>query len=716
MNVKTEVNSALRWRFDINAFRLIGRELITDRVTAVFELVKNCYDANAENVSIEFYNVSKLNNSSSKIIIRDDGHGMSFADIKDKWMVVGTASKRNKLYSPKPYNRRYVGEKGIGRFAVDKLGGKLKIATKVEGEDKKLNIEINWEKYEELSIREKELTLFTEIDNTYSYEEANFDTHGTELIIHSIHEIWTRKDINRLYRELTKIINPFYPINPPFNIFLYSNEFEDFNVRLKSKIKGKKVIADKVRFASHTAHITYNLQEKWQESLDFNRDKGEIIVKNIPIKSFGPIKIWLYYFDEEAKRRFNREFKNIDERIDGVKIYRDGLITTPFAEFESHPDKKRDILGIDKRLRRDIFNRLNTRDVIGIVNTTKENNPLIIDATNRQDFVDNSEYRELKDFIIKQLDVFAELRKYEREKIKENVDAGLTNANNELNGFIQAIEKLEKDFPNLEALLKPLKRQARGLKKTVREGVKEHKKAQKEFQRKENIYLSLMSLQDYATHISHAVRTSLGKIKRMAEFFMDKFPNQQYDQYFKEYANSIYSEMITLEKVTNFMLSYASSNLDFEEFSIKALVKKVMCSSHKNIFEMEGIRPIVEFRDDFVLTFNKKFFEDVLANLISNSIKALKGRKNKIIKCEGYSENDQFVLLVSDNGEGIPKEIRDQAFDLYFTTTAEFGGAGLGLYIVRTRIEAMKGKVEFIDSEFGQVGSTIKITLPFNKK
>ena len=46
----------LRWKFDISAFRLIGRDLITDRVTALFELVKNCYDANANVVSVHFNN------------------------------------------------------------------------------------------------------------------------------------------------------------------------------------------------------------------------------------------------------------------------------------------------------------------------------------------------------------------------------------------------------------------------------------------------------------------------------------------------------------------------------------------------------------------------------------------------------------------------------------------------------------------------------------
>ena len=51
---------SLKWRFDVSAFRLIGRDLITDRVTAVYDLVKNCYDANATSVEVVLDQVSSL--------------------------------------------------------------------------------------------------------------------------------------------------------------------------------------------------------------------------------------------------------------------------------------------------------------------------------------------------------------------------------------------------------------------------------------------------------------------------------------------------------------------------------------------------------------------------------------------------------------------------------------------------------------------------------
>ena len=101
MNEGDSEDKKLKWRFDISTFRLIGRELITDRITALFELVKNCYDANATRVDVVFENVSYDNavvddttkevrvNPGSKIVIEDNGYGMSFEDIRDKWMVIG---------------------------------------------------------------------------------------------------------------------------------------------------------------------------------------------------------------------------------------------------------------------------------------------------------------------------------------------------------------------------------------------------------------------------------------------------------------------------------------------------------------------------------------------------------------------------------------------------------------------------------------------------
>lgn len=195
-------NRILKWRFDVSTFRLIGRDLITDRVTALFELVKNCYDANAQHVNVIFENVG-AGKSQSVIRIEDDGYGMSFEDIRDKWMVIGTSSKRVNPYSPEPYHRKCVGEKGIGRFAVDKLGDNVSIITKKSGAEKWLKVDIDWSSYYQDSEDEYDLRLFTDIENAYSYRDASdLKVSGTKLVITSIREPWTKKEIEHLMREI----------------------------------------------------------------------------------------------------------------------------------------------------------------------------------------------------------------------------------------------------------------------------------------------------------------------------------------------------------------------------------------------------------------------------------------------------------------------------------------------------------------------------------
>ena len=525
-----ENKNTLHWRFDVSTFRLIGRELITDRVTALFELVKNCYDANSQKVSIEFQNVASGTNS--EIIIRDDGIGMSFEDIKDKWMVVGTASKRRDAYSAAPYKRRLVGEKGIGRFAVDKLGGKVLIQTKQKGESKILNVEINWEEYQTLSEKQQ-ISLFTDVGNEYWFVDTDkIDAHGTKLIIKSVRDQWSKDNIERLCKELTKIVSPFHPVNPPFNIYVSSNEFKEFDGR-------NPVKSDVIDFYSHKGTIGFYLGEKgiddeesYQEVLKFDSQTGNFVVEKEKIGSFGPVRMTIYYFNRVAKKRFADYYKlkeDDDTRVDGIKIYRDGIITTPFAEAESNRHKKRDILGIDKRLWQDTFDRIGTREILGTIEITKENNPEIIDSTNRQDFVDNKQFQELKEFIVRHLDVFSELKIFERKQNRiENV-VSLEKAKNDTQSFKKTIREIEtkisKSFPELLPSITKLKDEANSLEKSVNKGVKDQKEEIKEIQRKENIYLSLMSLQDYATQIAHAVKTALSSIKDMAEYFKDNFPN-----------------------------------------------------------------------------------------------------------------------------------------------------------------------------------------------
>ena len=703
----------LRFNFDVSTFRLLGRELITDRITALFELVKNCYDANSDKVVLTFHNVSKIG-TDSFICIADDGLGMSLDDIRNKWMVIGTNSKRVNKVSPAPYNRKVVGEKGVGRFAVEKLGSKVRIETSQRGTSQKVILDLDWRKYDEIANSQdknsisKRTPFFTEIDNECRIVPCTVEEHGTiiKIDLGLIEQTWSRLDIERAYSELSKLVSPILKPTYPFRIIFNSNEYEEYSDRdVKNDFN--------INTAHHYILNAFESDEgKRQEFLFFNEKAERIQVRNYAVRSFGPVSMEFFYLDKNEIRKYKTAYKG--DRIDGIIIYRDGIITTPFAENESSLEKKRDILGIDKRRYSGFFDKISSNNLIGYLNITKEDNPKIKDATNRQDFIECKEYSDLKSYIIEQIQTLERYLAFEKKKDAIRTISKLVDANSQLTEISGIISQMsENASPEVKSRLTEIDRKARNVQRHVSKGIQQYEKLKEDAERKEDLFLSLLSLQDYAAELSHMVKTTLGNIKSMAEFFNTDFPNPTYNAVFADYAKSIYTEMEKLFTAVKFMLSYASSGSDFETFGVFSMIKYLFNTIYKERLEREGIKTILEYSQELYVTHNRKFFEDIFENLLSNSVKALRYSEDKIIKCTGFVESDRMSIRFSDNGCGIPRDEWETIFEIFKTTTQNEGGAGIGLFTVKKRIEALKGEIRVIEPEYPEHGSTFLITLPF---
>jgi signal transduction histidine kinase len=701
----------LKWNFDVSTFRLLGRELITDRITALFELVKNCYDANADTTTLIFHNTDSLTDDSS-VTIKDDGLGMSLNDIRYKWMVVGTNSKRKERTSPAPYNRTVVGEKGVGRFAVEKLGSKVTIETTQKGTSRKITLELDWTSYETLSNTQnnpdgRKPTYFTDVENNCWISTCPLEEQGTtiKIFFKRADQLWSEADIDRAYSELSKLVSPLYKPTYPFKIVICSNIYSKYQ---KTEVINNFAIDTKHHYVLNCVKDRGQLV---QQQLFFNSESGEVIIRNTDICSFGPVSMDFYYLDKADIRKYKTAYKG--SRIDGIIIYRDGIITTPFAETEEKSDKKRDILGIDKRRYSGFFDKISSNNLVGFLNITKEGNPLIKDATNRQDFIDCTEYRELKAFIIDQIEVIERYLSYWKKKDSEASINKLQVANNQLSRISDTLNEIYDDVsPEVRTQLKKIDRRTKAVQRDISKGIRHVEQLKQESERKEDLFLSLLSLQDYAAELSHMVKTTIGNIKSMAEFFKTDFPNPEYDDIFKDYATSIYNEMEKLSIGVKFMLSYATSGSDFETFEVFSLIKYLFERIYKDRFDRAGIHTILEYSQELKITHNKKFFEDIFENLISNSVKALKNTSDKVIKCTGTVAKDKMTIRFSDNGCGIPKNDWERIFEIFKTTTQNDGGAGIGLFTVRKRIEALQGEIKVVEPEYTP-GATFLITLPF---
>lgn len=705
----------LKWRFDVSTFQLIGRELITDRVTALFELVKNSYDANARKVSVIFENVQPSKDNpevpvlGSRITIKDDGYGMTLSDVRDKWMVIGTSSKRKERISPSPFNRRCVGEKGIGRFAVDKLGSKVNIITKKAGETQWLKVEIDWNRYSKL-MEADGISLFTDIENSYSYIPAeDIEESGTSLVITDVREPWVKGDIEHFINESARITSPFVRLNPSFRVLTIAGEYgiKDYGISNTSDLS----------LATLSYEISYN--EGKQESLQYNALTHTIDKVLIPLRIFGGVNFKIYYFEPNDRDKYRKKYKY--DPIDGVKIYRDGMLTTPFVETEKDSNNKRDILGIDKRVWANIFDKISSRQFIGVLDITKDDNPKIIDATNRQDFLDNEEYKDLKSFIILQLEALEGYRKWTREQLKDKSHHEIAEAQSQVSQFVTTISEIAQAYPQLNESLKPLEVAAKSVDKAFSKAVKLQKESEREFQRKENTYLGIISLRAFSIDIAHSVRTAISKIKSDARFFMEHYPNPLLEDKFLQYAKEMHEVMTTLSRIVDYELSFSQSNVEFEKLHLAKFIREEFARWQENLKAHHVKIDLGNMDDGILLNTNRQFIVEILDNLIDNSIKAMANSELKTIKVSLYEEvekskdkieRDDVKIVFSDTGCGIPLEKREWVFGLYNTTTETQGGAGVGLYIVRARVNSLKGKVTIADSEFGSIGTTFEISIP----
>ena len=187
----------------------LGDQLIKNENIAVLELVKNSYDADARNVIIKMERVNEK--GGGRIEILDDGIGMDEDVIKNAWLEPGSDYKA-KIYKSKKLSTKYkrlpIGEKGIGRFGVHKLGDKIELITRQKDNDE-IVVEIDWQEFAKNKYLEK--AEFEVIGRTPEYFKRH--RHGTRIIITQLRVAWDRRMVRDLYRALFTLSSPFKTVD-----------------------------------------------------------------------------------------------------------------------------------------------------------------------------------------------------------------------------------------------------------------------------------------------------------------------------------------------------------------------------------------------------------------------------------------------------------------------------------------------------------------------
>lgn len=340
---------------------IIGRDLVTNEFVALFELVKNSFDAGATRVDIEF------DIEDNSIAVVDDGHGMTRADIRDKWLFVAYSEKA--LLDPDSYRDKirtagqFAGSKGIGRFACDTLGERLELYTVVEGEISISKLEIDWTRFEQDSTEEfqnVDVALGTVDSFPKIYNAEPPTTHGTVLVIKNARQRWDEDSIRRLRRDLAKLIDPF-GTTKHVSVSTWILDGSDKAIDGVDGPVGNQ-IAELLEEKTSFIEVIINNGKIESTLIDRGR-KIYAIREPSPYEEISDshIKGKIYFLNRSAKHTFTARMGVRPIEFGSVFLFLNGFRIFPIGEeFD-------DTFGLNRRKQQGQSRYLGTRDVIGRV-------------------------------------------------------------------------------------------------------------------------------------------------------------------------------------------------------------------------------------------------------------------------------------------------------------------------------------------------------------
>ena len=395
----TEKDNNLEFKISTGLKNILGKELITNDIIAMFELVKNSYDAGSTKVSIVFDNID--DSEKATITIIDDGSGMSLEDIKNKWLFIAYSEKKNNPEITDYRNkitRRVAGAKGVGRFSCDRLGSKLTLISKKEDNPKTYKLEFDWSKYEGDDSREFESILIP-------YEESsdwNFDkNHGTCLLIKNLRESWDRTTIIELKRSLMKLVNPSYGGGAsPFVIeIICPTEMSNDRKTREDRNKVNGIIINDVieKLNIRTTSLCVKIAEDGKTISTTLVDRGEMIFiikeEKKGYDELHDIEFSIFYLNRSAKVGFTKAMGIQPVRYGSIFIYKNGFRIYPYGEPGA------DVFNIDKRKAQGYNRYLGTRDLMGRIEIHGGNSGFIEPTSRAGGFLGTEAVKQLQKFL-----------------------------------------------------------------------------------------------------------------------------------------------------------------------------------------------------------------------------------------------------------------------------------------------------------------------------
>jgi len=665
----------LTFRVKPRLLTLLGDQLIRDASLAVFELVKNAYDADATSCVVSLEAIDDPARAS--IAIEDDGSGMNADTLRNVWMVIATdfrkAQREKNARTPK-FNRYPLGEKGLGRLSVHKLGRVIRLITRTRG-GQEISLELDWDEIEAAKDLDSAAVRFA-VREPRAFRGSK---HGTRIEVARLRETWSRGELRKLHRAVNSLRSPF---KGP----------EDFQVSLKVSdlapdnqdwLKGMFTAADANRCALYhvrgsieggqgsfqytfTPPSDYSQKLQRRQHRETNvplakRESRKVVPIDLSEHKIGKVEFdfWLFDRDPAVLRAVTSDVKGLKDYLDengGIRVYRDGIRVYDFGE------PGNDWLNLDLRRVNTPTARTSNNQILGALRLNAKESGDLREKTNREGFIESKAYADFRDAVISILTQVEAEKSKDQRRVREAFGRGTG----------------KKVFEKLTEVREILERKG-----MLAEVEPQLKAAEKE-------------LETYRDQLLHAAVPGLtiGMMLHGAEKILDELRAATK----KGASPSRISELVdrlyrAMRPVTNLLKSPAPGKT-----SASILIKEAIFSAELRLKRhgitlingMEGGAP------DFKVEGSKQMLVASITNLIDNSIHWLESKnpKRKFLYLGTSNDlDDGPAIIAGDNGPGFGDDDPEDLIAPFFTRRN--GGMGLGLYIVSEVMRVNKGRIVF---------------------
>lgn len=712
----------------------LGRESISSSIVAIFELIKNSYDADAENVDLIF--------SSNSLCIKDNGHGMSKDQLVNDWLTIGTKSKLDYSRSKKK-KRILTGEKGLGRLGIDRICEKLTLETKSTQDDFFYRLVIQWDRYKKNignSLSQITHELF-KVPISLS-EDFSKETQGTILKLDGLKDDWYYNDAEMLItlkKELTLLISPFEGIND-FNVSMISGLNDD---KIDGTISSEKYLTaaewiidaeidnDKVsiQMTSPFHKKTFSLENvEWSNWLKGRKDKP----------SCGSLKLKFYFYLPKKRRNkidfSSKEITEFTTNNCGVRIYRDKFRVLPYGSPNGEGDwltlqhrRAKEPAGIKRRTW-----KVGLHQVVGAVFISKEENELLIDQTNREGIVEEEPFFDLRAFALNVIQWF-ESKRYEFEQLSVDDDKPRSSQKkevNKLNFEINSEIKELKDLVSTKGSVSSVIKKVSQLEEKISNKEKAAEKYEEMLEQELDMLSNLASIGILTVTFGHESLEQSNFALNAAKELKENYENGAFEL-LEPYNANVREDIELIISSTDYINNFAKFALGNVRVDKRKLINVPIKKTIKTVFgalDRTLINRNVEYDISGINSCNKKIrgfpidWESIFMNLITNSIYALKkvtNRERKIL-VEIHEESGTLNILFSDSGIGIEAGTEDSIFLPNFSTKRDqkgnLFGTGMGLAIVKTFVEDHSSGTISVKNKGLLSGATFNIRVPYVKE